>query len=263
MKSFVFQTYFKITFGLRSCPDDGGDEDVKVLIRPVGYNESTVVRIHSKCRCSCGATKHCNDDSQSLCSGMRDSPSQERGSNPKLTDSNEGLNWNCRPDAADVDCSGRGVCECGRCVCDRTKLGAVYGKYCEIDDFSCPYDGGLLCGGKGGHNKHLFAEMRSLTRPHQSIDCSSQVEGRVYRASACALMAGQVRAAVVPSPRQPVSQPTACFVAAVADACVESAHVRTLSTLGISARSALLAKAPVSHTGTASLQNRKAWWDCL
>lgn len=254
MKSFVFQSYFKITFGLRSCPDDGGDEDVQVLIRPVGYNESTVVRIHSRCRCSCEATKRCNDDSQSLCSAMQDSPSQERGSKHKLTNSNR--NWNCRPDAAEVDCSGRGVCECGRCVCDRTKLGTVYGKYCEIDDFSCPYDGGLLCGGKGGAFKRLFAEMRSLTRP--PFVCSSQVTGRVCRASARARMAGQVRAAVVPSPRQPVSQPTACFVAGVADACVESAPVTTRSTPGISARSARPAKAPVSHTGTASLQNRKA-----
>lgn len=258
MKLFVFQTYFTISFGLRSCPDDGRDEDVKVLIRPVGYNESTVVRIHSKCRCSCGATKQCNDNDQSLCSGMRDSPIQEGGSNHKLMDSNGGLNWNCRPDAADVDCSGRGVCECGKCVCDRTKLGAVYGNYCEIDDFSCPYDGGLLCGGKGGHNKRLLAEMRSLTHPRPSFVCFLQVEVRVCQASACAQMAGQVRAATVPSPRQSVSQPTACFVAAVADAGVENAHVTTLNTLGISARSALRAKAPVSHTGKASLQNHKA-----
>lgn len=78
------------------------------------------------------------------------------------------------------------------------------------------------------------------------------------RASACAQMAGQVRAAVVPSPRQPASQPTACFVAAVAGARVGGARVTTLSTPGISARSAQRAKAPASHTGTASLHNRKA-----
>lgn len=171
MELFVLQTYFKITFGLRSCPGDGGDEDVKVLIRPLGYNESTVVRIRSRCRCSCEATKRCNDHSQSLCSGMRDGPGQERKSNPQLADSNGGLNWKCRPDAADVDCSGRGVCECGRCVCDRTKLGAVYGKYCEMDDFSCPHDRGLLCGGKGGHSKHSFARMRPLTRPRALFVC--------------------------------------------------------------------------------------------
>lgn len=92
---------------------------------------------------------------------------------------------------------------------------------------------------------------------------SSQVEVHACRASACAQMAGQVRAAVVPSPRQPASQPTACFVAAVAGARVGGARVTTLSTPGISARSAQRAKAPASHTGTASLHNRKAWWDCL
>lgn len=107
-------------------------------------------------------------------------------------------------------------------------------------------------------SKRVFAEMLSLTRPRPPFVCSSQVKGRVCRASARAQMAGQVRAAVVPSPRQPVSQPTACFVAGVADACVESAPVTTRSTPGISARTARPAKAPVSHTGTASLQNRKA-----
>ncbi|XP_029977034.1 integrin beta-8 [Salarias fasciatus] len=130
--------YFNITIGLRSCPDDGEDEDVTVMVRPIGYNESTVVRIRSKCRCSCGSTGRCRDDNQSPCTGsglMRDSS----------TDANRG----CRADGADVDCSGRGVCECGRCVCDHSRLGTVYGKYCERDDFSCPYKEGLLCGGRG------------------------------------------------------------------------------------------------------------------
>ncbi|TKS88527.1 Integrin beta-8 [Collichthys lucidus] len=110
--------YFNITIGLRSCPEDGEDEDVTVLVRPVGYNESTVVRIHSKCRCSCGPTKQCNDDNQSPCSGIQDSPNQERWQGHGLImDSNRDLNWNCRADGTDVDCSGRGVCECGReCV---------------------------------------------------------------------------------------------------------------------------------------------------
>lgn len=144
------QVYFNITIGLHSCPDDGEDEDVTVLVHPVGYNESTVVRIHSKCRCSCGPTKRCNDDSQSACSGTPDSPSQEQGLDQGLIkDSDRDSNWNCRAAGSDVDCSGRGVCECGRCVCEQSKLGAVYGKYCEIDDFSCLYEGGLLCGGEG------------------------------------------------------------------------------------------------------------------
>lgn len=81
---------------------------------------------------------------------------------------------------------------------------------------------------------------------------------RACRASACARTAGQVRAAVVPSPRQPARQPTACFVAAAAGARAGGARVTTPSTPGISARSAQRARAPASHTGTASPHNRKA-----
>ncbi|KAM8767774.1 integrin beta-8 [Acanthopagrus schlegelii] len=144
------KVFFNITIGMHSCPDHGEDEDVTVTVRPVGYNESTVVRIHSKCRCSCGPTKRCNDDSQSQCSGTPGSTNQGPRPDPGLIqDSNRESDWNCRADGAEVDCSGRGVCECGRCVCEQSRLGAVYGKYCEIDEFSCPYGGGLVCGGRG------------------------------------------------------------------------------------------------------------------
>lgn len=194
---------------------------------------------------------------------MRDNPSEEKGPNRELVDPNEGSNWKCRPDVADVDCSGRGACECGRCVCDGSKLGAVFGKYCEIDDFSCPYHEGLLCGGEGGPKNCLFTEISSLTHPHPLFIGSSQGKVCVCPANVCAWTAGQVRAAVAPSPRQPVNRPTVCYVAAVANACVGGAYVTTLTTLEISARSAPRAKAPVNHTGTASLQNHKARWDCL
>ncbi|TNN62341.1 Integrin beta-8 [Liparis tanakae] len=137
--------YFNITIGMHSCPEDAEDEDVTVWVRPVGYNESTVIRIHSKCSCSCGPTRNCNDASQ-----CRGSSSQEQRPGHGLTkDSDRDSNWSCRADGSDVDCGGRGVCTCGRCLCERTRLGTVYGKYCEMDDFSCPYEGGLLCAGRG------------------------------------------------------------------------------------------------------------------
>ncbi|KAK1880467.1 Integrin beta-8, partial [Dissostichus eleginoides] len=139
--------YFNITIGMHSCPDNGEDEDVKVVVRPVGYNESTVVRIHSKCACSCGSTRRCNDESQSPCRETQGSTNQEqRPQNGLIQNSDRDSNWNCRADGSDMDCSGRGVCDCGRCLCDETRLGTVYGKYCERDDFSCPYEGGLICG---------------------------------------------------------------------------------------------------------------------
>ncbi|KAM8840692.1 integrin beta-8 isoform 2-T2 [Spinachia spinachia] len=138
--------YFNITVGMRSCPGNAEDEDVAVMVRPVGYNESTVIKIHSKCICSCGPTRRCYEESQ--CGGS--SGQEQRLDQGLVKDSDGGeSNWNCRPDGSDVDCAGRGVCECGRCVCDHTRLGFVHGKYCEIDDFSCPYHGGLSCGGRG------------------------------------------------------------------------------------------------------------------
>ncbi|KAM6899428.1 integrin beta-8 [Xenentodon cancila] len=142
--------YFNITVGQHSCSDDGKDEDVTVTVRPVGYNESTLVRIHSKCQCSCAHMGRCHDNDPSPCRGTHRGFSQEqRPRHGSLRDSNTDANRNCRADRSDVDCSGRGVCECGRCVCEQSKLGIVYGNYCEIDEFSCPYEGELLCGGRG------------------------------------------------------------------------------------------------------------------
>ncbi|KAF3707545.1 Integrin beta-8 Precursor [Channa argus] len=141
--------YFNITIGLHACPDNGEDEDIKVMVHPVGYNESTIVRIHSKCQCHCGPTRRCQDD-QSPC---RETPNrsnhEQRPVLGLIKDSSNDSNWSCRAEGSDVDCSGRGECECGSCVCEQSRLGTVYGKYCEIDDFSCPYKGGLLCGGQG------------------------------------------------------------------------------------------------------------------
>ncbi|XP_060915195.1 integrin beta-8 isoform X2 [Labrus mixtus] len=142
--------YFNITIGLYSCPADVEEEEVTVVIRPVGYNESTVVRIKATCGCSCGQTKRCNDDSQSACSGAQDGLNQaQQLDHGPIKNSNRDSNWKCRAEGSDVDCSGRGLCECGRCVCEQSRLGTVYGKYCEKDDYSCTYGGGLLCGGRG------------------------------------------------------------------------------------------------------------------
>ncbi|KAJ0054955.1 hypothetical protein NL108_008665, partial [Boleophthalmus pectinirostris] len=129
--------YFNITVGMHSCPDNGEDEDISLTVRPVGYNESSVIRIRSKCRCCCESTGHCHNSSQAFC--------EETGQEQR----DPSLNLSCQSAGSDLMCSGRGTCECGRCVCDQSRLGTVYGKYCEKDDFSCPYFRGLICGGHG------------------------------------------------------------------------------------------------------------------
>lgn len=129
--------YFNITVGMNSCPGDDKDEEVSLTVRPVGYNESSVIRIHSKCSCHCESAGLCHNSGQSLCAKR----------NQEQRDSS--LDLSCQSEGSDQVCSGRGVCECGRCVCDQSRLGLVYGKYCEKDDFSCPYYRGLMCGGRG------------------------------------------------------------------------------------------------------------------
>uniref|UniRef100_A0A3B4B3G6 Integrin beta n=1 Tax=Periophthalmus magnuspinnatus TaxID=409849 RepID=A0A3B4B3G6_9GOBI len=133
---FPLQVYFNITVGMRSCPDNGEDEDISVTVRPVGYNESSVIRIHSKCGCRCESAGLCHNRGQAC---------EETGQEQR----DSSLNQSCQSAGSDLMCSGRGVCECGRCVCDQNRLGTIYGKYCEKDDFSCPYFRGLMCGGHG------------------------------------------------------------------------------------------------------------------
>lgn len=111
------------------------------MVRPIGYNESTLVHIHSKCGCSCGVAQRCYDYQQQDHLNWSTCRLQGRTAGEQNVD--------CRAEGSDFDCSGRGVCECGKCVCEQSKLGAVYGKHCELDDFSCPYEKGLLCAGNG------------------------------------------------------------------------------------------------------------------
>lgn len=47
------------------------------------------------------------------------------------------------------DCSGRGICQCGVCHCHpRASVKEhVWGKYCECDDYSCPFADQQICSG--------------------------------------------------------------------------------------------------------------------
>ncbi|XP_059899083.1 integrin beta-8 isoform X1 [Gadus macrocephalus] len=147
--------YFNITIGMRSCPDENEGTDVKVTVRPVGYNESTVVRVQAHCRCRCGLPGRCRNPGQSQCRADSTPTNGEAPRKPvqaysRDSEQNPGERRTpCRAEGAELECGGRGVCECGSCVCEQSKLGAVYGAHCEMDDFSCPYKDSLLCGGRG------------------------------------------------------------------------------------------------------------------
>ena len=52
----------------------------------------------------------------------------------------------CLREGEDKPCSGRGECQCGRCVCYGD--GRYEGHFCEYDNFQCPRTSGVLCNGE-------------------------------------------------------------------------------------------------------------------
>lgn len=127
---------------MRACPEKNdalqkeNEPEVMLVVRPVGFNESMTVRVRQACVCSCGGAGPCHDNPETSLCVSGDDPGVE-GS---LMDS-------CRDVKTGLMCSGRGTCVCGACVCDLSSLGTIYGKFCEKDDFSCPNERGLMCGG--------------------------------------------------------------------------------------------------------------------
>ncbi|XP_043397032.1 integrin beta-8 isoform X2 [Chelonia mydas] len=139
------EVLFNVSVAMKGCGTTGGRK--YVIIRPIGFNETTIINIYKNCACQCedsarhkricvdetfldGESTHCEDTN---CSSSEDTFPSER----------------CKLHPDQPICSGQGDCIGGRCFCHKTKLGKVYGKYCEMDDFSCPYYHGNLCAGNG------------------------------------------------------------------------------------------------------------------
>ncbi|XP_048366781.1 integrin beta-8 isoform X2 [Sphaerodactylus townsendi] len=141
---FSAEVLFNISIAMKGCGAVGGRK--YVMLKPIGFNESTKVNIHTRCSCQCeDSIKHriiCSEETfldadMSSCNGHSCSSSDEL------------FFEQCKMQKNHPVCSGQGDCIGGQCVCHKTKLGLIYGKYCEKDDFSCPYHLGILCAGNG------------------------------------------------------------------------------------------------------------------
>nr|XP_029502082.1 integrin beta-8-like isoform X2 [Oncorhynchus nerka] len=140
--------YFNITIGLHSCPDDDDDDVVQVFVRPVGYNESSIIKVHSQCRCHCGPDWHCHDDTthQSTC-GEVTPDTDGRGmcvsGDCVCEEGWTGESCRCPVSTAiclsdnGLLCSGRGRCVCGRCVCDNHQYSGAFCERCPTCHSSC------------------------------------------------------------------------------------------------------------------------------
>ncbi|KAK1172941.1 integrin beta-8-like [Acipenser oxyrinchus oxyrinchus] len=137
---------FNIKVGMQECHSLG--DEAYIFLKPFGFNETTKVRIQSQCSCRCGrpaehAPGRCLDEVT-----PQDCENCKCNHVEKTKDDQLPLR-DCQADQMQPACSGRGLCLCGKCLCDQSSLGRIYGKYCERDGFSCPYHQGLLCGGHG------------------------------------------------------------------------------------------------------------------
>ena len=139
------EVLFNVSVTMKGCDTTGGRK--YAILKPIGFNETTIINVQKSCACQNGDNAkpkrvwadeifpdgkqpHCSD---SGCSYSRETlPSEE-----------------CRQHQDQPICSGRGDCIEGKCFCYKNKLGRVYGKYCQMDDFSCPYHQGNLCSGNG------------------------------------------------------------------------------------------------------------------
>ncbi|XP_049749247.1 integrin beta-8 isoform X2 [Elephas maximus indicus] len=139
------EVLFNVTVTMKKCDVTGGKN--YAIIKPIGFNETTKIHIHRNCSCQCDdrreAKGKCVDEN------FLDTNCFQCDDNKCHFDEDQFPSESCKSHKDQPVCSGRGVCICGRCLCHKTKLGKVYGKYCEKDDFSCPYYLGNLCAGHG------------------------------------------------------------------------------------------------------------------
>ncbi|XP_023446130.2 integrin beta-8 isoform X2 [Dasypus novemcinctus] len=139
------EVLFNVTVTMKNCDVTGGKN--YAIIKPIGFNETTKIHIHRNCSCQCndnrGPKTKCVDETS------LDATCFQCDENKCHFDEDQFPADNCKSHKDQPVCSGRGVCICGKCFCHKIKLGKVYGKYCEKDDFSCPYHHGNLCAGHG------------------------------------------------------------------------------------------------------------------
>uniref|UniRef100_A0A672TTY2 Integrin beta n=1 Tax=Strigops habroptila TaxID=2489341 RepID=A0A672TTY2_STRHB len=141
----AYQVLFNVSVTMKGCDTSGGRQ--YAILKPIGFNETAIVNVQKSCACRYGdsarhkrvwADETTSDGKQTPCSDNNCSFNRDMLPSER-----------CRQHQDQPICSGQGNCIDGKCFCYKNKLGKVYGKYCEMDDFSCPYHQGNLCSGNG------------------------------------------------------------------------------------------------------------------
>ena len=147
----TFETEIIVT----SCPVDPKEWKQSFNIYSVGINESLTVDLELFCSCPCEQkgkknAPECRSHGTLQC-GICDCNNLHYGRFCECSnDDPDNHKFQCRSDnITQVDCSGRGNCICGQCVCAERENPdeKISGEFCECDNFSCDRENGLLCSG--------------------------------------------------------------------------------------------------------------------
>ena len=152
---------FDVEIEVKECPVDSTGFSRKFDIKPVGLSDKLEIRMELICKCDCEnptisesrkKNKNCNYHGTFVC-GTCDCEDKYYGKtcdcytgNVTQTEKED----QCIAKNSTLICSGRGECVCGNCECKPRRGNSeekYSGKWCQCDDYSCPFHDNALCGG--------------------------------------------------------------------------------------------------------------------
>ncbi|XP_039281783.1 integrin beta-PS isoform X2 [Nilaparvata lugens] len=151
---------FKVTFKLKECPANESVRRETFEIKPSNMNESVIVNVQMICECPCETqdvvenADTCNGNGAYQC-GVCKCNEDYSGWNCECHDfRQQGNNKTSTcvptpdqsPTQTALECSGVGVCECGKCSCYEPHIS---GPFCECDNRACRKKDNKLCNGHG------------------------------------------------------------------------------------------------------------------
>lgn len=152
---------FDVEIEVKECPKDSQGYSKKFDIKPVGLSDKLEVRMELICKCDCETEKKAMDNRQSsscnnhgtfVC-GTCACDDKYYGKTCDCYTGNitqTALEEQCKEPGKELICSGRGECVCGNCECKPRRGNSeerYSGKWCQCDDYSCPFHDNALCGG--------------------------------------------------------------------------------------------------------------------
>ncbi|KAK3108194.1 hypothetical protein FSP39_002913 [Pinctada imbricata] len=149
---------FDVTITAKECTSGSqGLSRKNITIKPVGLSDALSLNLDILCTCDCersGITNstECSNNGEFYCGVCRCNDGfygQDCAcNNSRSTDYND----QCIPDDSNSTaiCSDRGDCVCGKCECrsrSSTSTQTYTGRFCECDDYNCPFYLNQICGG--------------------------------------------------------------------------------------------------------------------